>query len=144
MNPLIHLAMNVMADKLLIDYKNTIINQKKELDGFHKAQKKNMIYIPSYYNSKHCVLCNTDLSDDKIKYKDMVWKSDKCPFTYNRDHSIKWNYEELTDIIMCKSCTLNETGGIMETWEREINGRNYIDMNNNIYYSLGFIQDKIE
>ena len=75
MNPLIHNAFRIMADKLLIMYKNKYEKQKKDLDGFHYAQKLNKIYLPSYYNTDNCVICNTCIKNNSEKYKDMVWKS---------------------------------------------------------------------
>lgn len=139
MNPLIHSAFTIMADKLLITYKNKIQQQKKELEGFHNAQKLNMIYLPSYYDKNCCVLCNTTIETNNEKYKDMVWKySEEC-FIYNNDHSIEWNYDNMTDIYMCYNCAKNETCNkeVLDTWNYEINGRDYIDINNNRYCSLG-------
>ena len=49
MNSLIHNAFRIMADKLLIHYKNKYEKQKKDLDGFHYAQKLNKIYLYNLY-----------------------------------------------------------------------------------------------
>ena len=139
MNPLIHSAFSIMADKLLIEYKNKYKTQQKDLEGFHYAQKLNKIYLPSYYSSNNCVICNTCIKNNNEKYKDMVWKSNVDYLIYQKDHSILYNYEEMTDVYMCYECAKNETMGehVLDTFNFELFGRDYIDCDKNIYYSLG-------
>lgn len=139
MNPLIHNAFSIMADKLLIEYKNKYRKQQKDLEGFHYAQKLNKIYLPSYYNTDKCVICNTCIKNNKEKYKDMVWKSNIDYLIYQKDHSVIYNYEEMTNIYMCYDCAKNETMGehILDTFNFELFGRDYIDSDKNTYYSLG-------
>ena len=139
MNPLIHNAFSIMADKLLLHYKNKSEKQKKDLDGFHYAQKLNKIYLPSYYNKVNCVICNTNIENINEKYKDMVWKSNKDYLIYYKDHSVEYNFKEMEEIYMCIDCAKNETMGehLLDTFNYEIFGRDYIDCNKNTYYSLG-------
>lgn len=139
MNSLIHNAFKIMADKLLVYYKNNYEKQKKDLDGFHYAQKLNKIYLPSYYNINNCVICNCCIENNTEKYKDMVWKSNIDYLIYHKDHSIEYNYREMTDIYMCYDCAKNETMGthVLDTFNNEIFGRDYIDVFQNTYYSLG-------
>lgn len=139
MNPLIHNAFTIMADKLLLHYKNKSEKQKKDLDGFHYAQKLNKIYLPSYYNKANCVICNTNIENTNEKYKDMVWKSNIDYLIYYKDHSVEYNFKEMEEIYMCFDCAKNETMGehILDTFNYEIFGRDYIDCNKNKYYSLG-------
>ena len=146
MNPLIHNAFRIMADKLLIMYKNKYEKQKKDLDGFHYAQKLNKIYLPSYYNIDNCVICNTCIKNNNEKYKDMVWKSNIDYLIYHKDHSVEYNFDMMTDIYMCIDCAKNETCGenVLDTFNYELFGRDYIDGDKNIYHSLGIyiIQNK--
>jgi hypothetical protein len=139
MNPLIHSAFRIIADKLLIDYKNKNEKQKKDLDGFHYAQKVNKIYLPSYYNIDNCVICNCCIKNNTEKYKDMVWKSNIDYLIFNKDHSVLYNYDEMTDIYMCYECAKNETMGehLLDTFNYELFGKDYIDCDKNTYYSLG-------
>ena len=138
MNPLIHSAFRIIADKLLIDYKNKNEKQKKDLEGFHYAQKLNKIYLPSYYNIDNCVICNCCIKHNKEKYKDMVWKSNIDYLIFNKDHSVLYNYDEMTDIYMCYECAKNETMGehLLDTFNYELFGKDYIDCDKNEkYYS---------
>jgi len=139
MNPLIHNAFSIMADKLLLYYKNKCNKQENDLEGFHYAQKLNKIYLPSYYNTNNCVICNTCIKNNSEKYKDMVWKSNKDYLIYHKDHSVEYNFSEMTEIYMCYECAKNETMGehVLDTFNFELFGRDYIDCKKNTYYSLG-------
>ena len=60
--------------------------------------------------------------------------------------SVEYNFDMMTEIYMCFDCAKNETCGenVLDTFNYELFGRDYIDCDKNIYNSLGIyiIQNK--